>query len=90
MSQVDSFSLFANVRIRCGRSETSSKGLIKDFTAVASVVRPGWAEIAPYAGEAKMVLEEGATIEQIDKAAVAFGARAKAGEHSERVLEAKA
>eukprot|EP00913_Durusdinium_trenchii_P007949 g7455.t1 len=29
--------------------------------------------IAPYAGEAKMVLEEGATIEQIDKAAVAFG-----------------
>ena len=56
---------------------------------MASVVRPGWAEIAPYAGEAKMVLEEGATIEQIDKAAVAFGARAKAGEHSERVLEAK-
>eukprot|EP00435_Cladocopium_sp_Y103_P045817 s41_g13.t1 len=29
--------------------------------------------IAPYAGEAKMVLEEGATVEQIDKAATAFG-----------------
>lgn len=29
--------------------------------------------IAPYAGEAKMVLEEGATVEQIDKAATTFG-----------------
>eukprot|EP00490_Sorites_sp_Unknown_P012064 CAMPEP_0114695530 /NCGR_PEP_ID=MMETSP0191-20121206/71454_1 /TAXON_ID=126664 /ORGANISM="Sorites sp." /LENGTH=750 /DNA_ID=CAMNT_0001991873 /DNA_START=60 /DNA_END=2310 /DNA_ORIENTATION=+ len=29
--------------------------------------------LAPYAGEAKMVAEEGATIEQIDKAATTFG-----------------
>lgn len=29
--------------------------------------------LAPYAGEAKMVAEEGATVEQIDKAATTFG-----------------
>eukprot|EP00438_Fugacium_kawagutii_P028994 Skav221412 [mRNA] locus=scaffold355:57283:64776:+ [translate_table: standard] len=33
----------------------------------------GTTKIAPYAGEAKMLWEEGATVEQIDKAATTFG-----------------
>lgn len=40
----------------------------------------GLREIAPYAGEAKMLWEEGATVEQIDKAASTFGVATALGE----------
>lgn len=43
-------------------------------------------EIAPYAGEAKMLWEEGATVEQIDKAASTFGASERRGHVSVVVL----
>ncbi|CAJ1397962.1 unnamed protein product [Effrenium voratum] len=72
--------LLENIRTAKSSNRTLSTGMAMAKLISKKVVMVGNCDgfvgnrmLAPYAGEAKMLVEEGATIEQIDKAAQTFG-----------------